>query len=197
MARTKQFNEQEVLKRAKNLFWKQGFHATSVQDLVDHLGVNRVSLYATFGGKNALYEAALKTYRQQNGQVVQNRCADSCSPLESIRRLFKSIISNTLSDPDKQGCFIVNCTTEYLPLHESILPELLENQQSFQATLVKMFNQSKELGEIAQDTDVDAAAAYLLTFLSGLQVRSRINSDNTQLEKMVHIAIDGLAATNL
>jgi len=196
MARTKQFNEQEVLERAKNLFWKQGFHATSVQDLVDHLGINRASLYVTFEGKNALYESALKTCKQQNGQVVQNLCTDSCSPLESIRQLFKSIISNNLSDRNKKGCFIVNCTTKYLPLNESLLPELLENQESFQATMEKMLNHSEELGEITKDTDVDAAA-YLFTFLNGLQVQSKINSNNAQLEKLVDIPINGLAETNL
>ena len=63
MARIKEFDENEVLERAKLLFWKQGFHATSIQNLVDHLGISRGSIYDTFGGKNELYEKALKVYK--------------------------------------------------------------------------------------------------------------------------------------
>ncbi len=192
MARTKQFNEQEVLERAKNLFWKRGFHATSVQDLVDHLGINRASLYATYGGKNALYEAALKSYREQNSQVIQNLCTDSGTPLESIRQLFRSIITNSQDDPDKKGCFIVNCTTEYLPLHDAILPELVSNQESFQATLTELLIKSQQEGELSKDYNVDDIAAYLFTILSGLQVRSKISADTAQLHKLVDIAIDSL-----
>ena len=66
MARNKAFEKEIVLEKAKELFWKQGFHATSVQNLVDHLGINRASIYDTFGGKNKLYETALESYRAEN-----------------------------------------------------------------------------------------------------------------------------------
>ena len=58
MPRTKQFNEEEILKKAMELFWEKGFHATSIQDLVAHLGINRASLYDTFGGKEELFKKA-------------------------------------------------------------------------------------------------------------------------------------------
>ena len=64
MPRTKQFDEKEVLKNAMELFWEKGFHATSIQDLVSHLGINRASLYDTYGGKDELFNTAFETYRQ-------------------------------------------------------------------------------------------------------------------------------------
>ena len=54
MPRVKQFNEDEVLNKAMELFWKKGYNATSMQDIVDYLGINRASLYSTFGGKKNL-----------------------------------------------------------------------------------------------------------------------------------------------
>jgi len=64
MGRTKQFNRQAALEDAMKVFWAKGFHGTSMQDLVDELGVNRQSLYDTFGGKHELFEAALERYRE-------------------------------------------------------------------------------------------------------------------------------------
>ena len=60
MARKKQFEEHEILTKATDLFWKQGFHATSIQDLVNHLKINRASLYDTFGGKEELFNKAFR-----------------------------------------------------------------------------------------------------------------------------------------
>ena len=64
MPRIKTFDENEVLVKAMNLFWKQGYSATSVQDLVSHLGINRASLYDTFGDKEQLFKKSFALYRK-------------------------------------------------------------------------------------------------------------------------------------
>ena len=66
MPRVKLFDQNEVLTKAMNLFWKQGYAATSVQDLVQHLGINRASLYDTFGDKDQLFKKSFELYRKQN-----------------------------------------------------------------------------------------------------------------------------------
>ncbi|MCE7002789.1 TetR/AcrR family transcriptional regulator [Kibdelosporangium philippinense] len=62
MPRTKEFDPDAVLRSALNLFWRKGYEATSIQDLVDHLGIGRASMYATFGTKHDLYLRALDLY---------------------------------------------------------------------------------------------------------------------------------------
>src|SRR5512134_1716882 len=71
MVRTKQFDRHAVLDEAMEVFWERGFHATSIQDLVDRLGVNRQSLYDTYGGKDQLFLAALERYREIQGTPVR------------------------------------------------------------------------------------------------------------------------------
>ena len=72
MPRTKAFDEQEVLEKAMELFWKKGYYATSIQDLVNHLGINRASLYDTFGGKKKLFLHTFSHYRTVNTQGVKD-----------------------------------------------------------------------------------------------------------------------------
>ena len=64
MARTKDFDEDEVLTKAMNLFWLNGYNGTSMQDLVDGLGISRSSLYDTFGDKRSLFLKTLENYKK-------------------------------------------------------------------------------------------------------------------------------------
>src|SRR5919205_4395394 len=90
MARTKQFDRHAALDQAMELFWKRGYHATSIQDLVDRLGVNRQSLYDTFGGKDQLFQAALERYRELQG-IPMRRCLEREGPVREVLREFFEI----------------------------------------------------------------------------------------------------------
>jgi TetR/AcrR family transcriptional repressor of nem operon len=70
MARTKDFDENEVLKKAVDIFWLKGYSATSMQDLVDGLGISRSSLYDTYGDKHTLFMKALESYQSVNSEIV-------------------------------------------------------------------------------------------------------------------------------
>lgn len=188
MARTKEFNKEEVLEKAKQLFWKQGFHATTVQNLVDHLGINRASIYNTFGGKNELYEAAFNSYREENFEFLKTRLTKSKEVRKNLIALFKDIVSASISDDDRKGCFVVNCTTEYLPLHNNILSDLKDNQNCFQNLVSEALQNGKENGEFAADLNVKDISSYLFTFLSGLQISSIVKPKKAELFKMIDIA---------
>jgi len=193
MPRTKQFDEKEVLEKAKNLFWKQGYHATSVQDLVDNLGINRASLYGAFGGKNQLYETALSTYRAENMAYLKKRLAEFDSPKNAIQTIFKEAIVESLEDTDKKGCFVVNCTSEYLPRHNHILADLLDNKATFEGIISQTLQRGKDSGDFPQSMNISETAAYLFTFFSGLKVISKIQNDAAEVLKVVQT---GLAILN-
>ena len=90
MARRKEFDRDEALHKAMEVFWSRGYEATSVGDLVEHMGINRQSLYDTFGDKHSLYLAALDRYREVEGRKlfellsVQEDACSSPSPVEYI-----------------------------------------------------------------------------------------------------------------
>lgn len=189
MPRTKQFNEAEVLEKAKNLFWKQGFHATSVQDLVNHLGINRASIYDTFGGKNQLYEAALLAYREENFDYLKKRLASFDSIKKGFHQLFSEAVKESLEDRDKKGCFVVNCTTEYLPKHAHILVDLLDNKANFQQIVAQTLQRGIDEKEFDKSLDTQATAAYLYTFFSGLKVISKVEKNHQQIEKIITIGL--------
>ena len=92
MVRTKQFDKHTALDEAMELFWQRGYHATSIQDLVDHLGVNRQSLYDTYGGKEQLFLAALGRYREIQAAPVRRLLERDAPAREVLRDLFRNFV---------------------------------------------------------------------------------------------------------
>src|SRR5210317_1302244 len=131
MPRVKLFDENEVLTKAMNLFWKQGYAATSVQDLVSHLGINRSSLYDTFGDKEQLFRKSFELYRKTNIEGLKQFLGGHNDIREGFTKLFDNAIQEAITDNDRKGCFVVNTTTELVPNDESIAEVLQSNKREF------------------------------------------------------------------
>ncbi|MGK0365018.1 MAG: TetR/AcrR family transcriptional repressor of nem operon [Saprospiraceae bacterium] len=187
MPRNREFDEKAVLEKAKNLFWKQGYHATSIQDLVNNLGINRASLYNTFGGKNELYEAALTAYQEENSLFLRKRLKDFTSVRTGLKSLFREAILESIKDPDRKGCFVVNCTTEYLPDHPHILADLLDNQKTFKEIIRQALQRGIDDGEFSNTLNVEEVAAYFFIFFSGLKITSKIQNDSQEILKTIDV----------
>ena len=115
MARTKDFDEEEVLKKAIELFWHKGYSATSMQDLVDGLGISRSSLYDTYRDKHTLYIRALESYQASGSKMVCDIVSNTTSAKEAIRKLLELVIGETEADAQRKGCFMVNAEIETAP----------------------------------------------------------------------------------
>ena len=89
MARSKEFNEEEALDKAMEIFWKQGYEKTSIQDLVDQMGIHRRSLYDTFGDKHSLFVQTLERYESLIASQIRKQITEEMTTVESIRKIFE------------------------------------------------------------------------------------------------------------
>ena len=110
MARQKEFDRNEALQKAMEVFWSHGFEAASIQELVEHMGINRQSLYDTYGDKHALYLQALDRYREVEGRKMVELLEQPGSVKKNLRQLFEIAIEKALSN--RRGCFMGNATSE-------------------------------------------------------------------------------------
>ncbi len=111
MPRVKLFDQEQVLQKAIELFWKKGYYATSINDLVQHLGLSRSSLYDTFGDKHELFERAFEHYQKINSESLRQYLDSQDNVREGLRQLFEKAIDTALQDPDHKGCLMVNTPT--------------------------------------------------------------------------------------
>jgi len=188
MPRARQFDEAETLEKAVLLFWKQGYHHTSVQDLVDHLGLNRGSLYNTFGGKRALFDRAFAWYRQQEIKRLRTFLDAQPNVRTGLRALFGHLIQDDCADPDAKGCFIVNTTTELIPSDREIQHVLVDHRHAIHALLRDALIRGRQQKQIAEGIDVDAMAQLLYTLMTGLRVVGKTKPDPRRLHAMVDTA---------
>jgi len=183
MPRPKQFDKQEVLERAVELFWRNGFSATSIQNLVNHLGINRASLYDTFGGKDALFRQALEYYMQQSAEQMGGLEEIGCIK-KAIRAMFIGTVGDVCPESGTKGCFIVNTITELLPNKPELRPLLLKSKEHLELFLASLLNQYYKDEEKANHI-----ASYLYTLLSGLQVVAKVNPNKEELLRTIDIGL--------
>jgi len=189
MPRTKQFDEQAVLEKAVSLFWKQGYNGTSMQELVDHLGINRASLYATYGGKRALFDLAIDHYRKQGQAALWKALEQLPSARAKLEYLFEQAIDDSVKDTDRKGCFVVNTVSESACPDLEVRAMLEENRINFEQVFAELILSGREQGEWSSSMNVADTASYLYAFYNGLRVVSRHQNERTYLEGMVRTAL--------
>ena len=184
----KQFDADEVLNKAMQAFWERGYEATSMQDLVDRTGVNRGSLYATYGDKRDLFLAALRMYddRMRRGMLADLEAR--CEPRDAIRSVFQAFVRE-VSEGGSRGCFLTNTALE-LAQHDAEIGRVVATAQSeMEAFFARMIKKGKSGGEIpAHVKPVDCARGLLASSL-GLVVLTRSRPDKALLRSIVDDAM--------
>src|SRR3546814_9370 len=179
MAWEKRFDVDEVLTLAMQTFWSHGFEATSMQNLVDATGVNRASLYATYGDKRELFLASLRKY---DGEVRRRMLADLAvadTAAQAIAGLFDKFIAQAREPQGNWGCFMVNSALE-LAAHDGAIAELVNAaQDEIEAFFLAMIRKGQQSGEFNPQIDAGQAAHHALAAMLGLlvMIRSRPEED--------------------
>ena len=118
--RPRSFDESVALRRAKDLFWAFGYEATSMQNLVDHMGIGRQSLYNTFGDKHRLYLRALELYQSENHESHMQELASPTATLEDVRAFALGVARRLGAQEDRRACFLMNALMELSPWDEAV-----------------------------------------------------------------------------
>lgn len=192
MARPREFDENEVLDKAMDLFWYQGYEATSIQDLTQHMGISRGSLYDSFGDKRTLFVTVLDRYGRQFRQQLQTMLTPPHSAREGIEQLFHYIVHDALTHPKRRGCLITNSTIELTPHDDKIANEIVRNTHNIEELIHQAVVRGQVEGEISARTEARALARFLLNSLQGLRVVSKAPTSRDMLEDIVSVTLAAL-----
>jgi TetR/AcrR family transcriptional repressor of nem operon len=185
----KQFDEQQVLDKAMQAFWVRGYQATSMQQLVDCTGINRGSLYATYGDKRALFLAALHMYDHKVRRELVADLESRYAPREAIRQLFLAFTSQATEKGGNRGCFMTNTALE-LAAHDAKVRKIVARaQEDIEAFFARMVEKGQAQGDIPVRVNPADAARGLLASLLGLLVLIRSRPDGALLQSVVDNAV--------
>lgn len=192
MARSKDFDEAEVLSKAVCIFWHKGYNGTSMQDLVDGLGISRSSLYDTFGDKHALYIKALDSYQKMGGNQMCNIINNTASAKEAIKKLLELTMRDLLNDEQRKGCFMVNAEIELASLDAEVKNVICRNEQQFENAVLRAIKKGQDSGEIRNPQDSLALARFIMNAVRGMQVSAKATADKAFFNDIIKTTLSVL-----
>jgi TetR/AcrR family transcriptional regulator, transcriptional repressor for nem operon len=190
MPRIKAFDETSTIEKAKNLFQLKGYEGTSMQDLVDTLGISRSSLYDTFGDKHQLYLKTLNTYCEENAYALIKQAETTENPLAFIHNIFDIIIDQSKKDTEKRGCYVVNAIVEFSERNADVTEIVDTNNKAFEKMLEKLIVKAQLKKQISLGRNPKQTAKFLFNTIYGLRVSSKSKTSTKELRDIATIALE-------
>ncbi|MDF1820122.1 MAG: TetR/AcrR family transcriptional regulator [Alcanivoracaceae bacterium] len=183
MARPQAFDRDQALSAAMRVFWQRGYTASTIQQLLQDMGINRGSLYASFGGKRSLFQQAMAFYDERLMAHLGAMLTRARDPVDAIRQVFELSLLNMPAPQRQWGCLLVNTVNELAPLEQSLAAEARLRLDRMQQAFAGAVARAREKGRVS-DSVTDAQAAHLLmTTMTGLRVQAREGASTETLRQ--------------
>lgn len=192
MARHKEFDRDEALQKAMEVFWSRGYQAASIQHLVKNMGINRQSLYDTFGDKHALYLQTLDRYREVEGRKMLELLGRPGSVKKALQQLFQGVVEGSLGKGQRSGCFMGNAMSELAGRCKETAARTCSNMAAIEEAFYRALLRGKREGELEGQRDPRAVARFLYTTFQGLVLMAKATQDRKTLEDVVKVTLSVL-----
>ena len=192
MARPKEFDRDEALHKAMEVFWSRGYEAASIQDLVEHMGINRQSLYDTYGDKHALFLQALDRYHEVESRKLFEQLERPGSVRKMLRQLFTGVIEGSLCDGEGRGCLMNNAMSELAGRCKATAEKTCRNMLAVEGAFYRALLRGKKDGELKGVREPRAVARFLYSSFQGLVLMAKAKSDRKTLEDVVKVTLSVL-----
>ena len=167
MPRPKEFNPDDAIEKAMQVFWHKGYEATSMEDLLEAMNLNRGSLYDTFGDKRQLFLKVIDRYCHRFVGEKFSLLDQPGPALPTLRRFIHSMIEGGLADPQRRGCLIANTIMELSPHEKEIAGTLRQVLKMAEDTFFRVLARAKQQGELNSDKDPRTLARFFTTMMQG------------------------------
>ncbi len=192
MARPRKFDSVEVLEKALDVFWTKGYEATSLNDLIEAMGLSKSSFYLTFGSKNEVFLASIGHYKKTMTAQIASLAKLDVPARKLIASLFNRAISRIMEEGGQRGCFLNNCAVEVALKDKQAAKMINGGFGLMEETFFLLVQRGQLEGDIEKTKDARALARYLNSSLNGLFVTAKANPNSTSLADVVNISLTAL-----
>jgi len=197
MGRKKSYDREELIGKAVELFRDHGYTATSTQTLVEALGVNRYSLYAEFGSKQALFDVALESYNQE---VVDRRYGpleEPTSGLPAVRALFEFYRSSGDGPAAGRGCLLCNTAVELGASDPSGAGHVTRYFERIKGAFQSSLTQAQAEGSLRPGVNPEHEASFFTASVLGLYVMLRAAAPREAIAQACDVALEHLESISV
>lgn len=177
MGRPRQFDEENVLDAAAQIFWAKGYEATSTRELSDATELTPASMYNAFGDKRGLFLRAMDHYLNStlHDRIARSECLPSAA--EALTHFFTESIDRVLNDPEQRGCMLVNTALEARPGDPELSAYVADEMRRIEAFFQRVITRGQKTGEFPKTHKAEEFAAEFLALLMGVRVLARVRPE--------------------
>ncbi|MEK5057048.1 TetR family transcriptional regulator [Paenibacillus sp. FSL H7-0326] len=190
MARNKEFDTTIVLHKAMEVFGHYGYAGTSLQILLDGLGIARQSLYDTYGTKRDLFIKAVKHYVNEKSSSVVAYLEQSADVKEAINHIFETIVEALTDEKRRNECFILNSAIDQIPHDHEIAEIFVQDKLLLEQAIYEALIRGQKQGEFNPNVDLRELAAYLYHARYALTQSAKMTKDPIVIKQIAKITLD-------
>jgi AcrR family transcriptional regulator len=186
--RTRQFDLDEALDKAMEVFWRRGYEGATLGELTEAMGINRPSMYAAFGNKEELFRKVLDRYGSGPVAYVTEALKEPTAR-QVVEKMFRGAMRMMSDKHHPRGCMVVHGALSGGEETECIRKELAGRRESGVAAIRQRFERAVQEGDLPKGTDCTALARYIATVLHGLSVEAVSGATKMELESVIELAM--------
>jgi len=188
VGRPRAFDVDEALDQALKVFWRKGYEGASLPDLTRAMGINRPSLYAAFGNKEALFRKALDRYDDGPAAYVREALEEPTARAV-VQALLRGTVDLLSCPQNPHGCLMVQGALSCGRTANPIRRELASRRAAGEAAIRRRFKRAISDGDLPADTDADDLARYVSTVMHGMAVQAAGGASRKELLRVVKMAL--------
>lgn len=187
-----EFDPDTALEAATQLFWRQGYEATSLQDLLDEMQLSKSSFYQAFGSKHALFGRCIDHYRDSLARGMQQQLEAAPRAWDFIAGMLTSVARETRGGDARRGCLVMNTASEFGQSDPEVAARVKAGTARFRKVFLQAVKRAQAEGDIPADRDPALLADYLVTNMSGLRTLTKAGASAAAIRRIAGVTLSAL-----
>lgn len=192
LGRPLEFDPETALDAAMEVFWRHGFEATSLQDLLTAMNLSKSSFYQAFGSKQQLFETCLTRFRERQAARMMHTLATAPTGLSFLRQFLRSVAKEARAADCPKGCLIMNTATEFAGRDSAVASLVEQGVSAFSEVFHAAVTRAQREGDIAAERNAEALARYIVSTVSGIKTMIKAGASAKTAEEIAEVALTAL-----
>jgi len=194
VGRPREFDPEDALDEAVEVFWTQGFDATSLRDLLRAMDLSKSSFYQTYGSKGELYLRCIDRYRDRVATRMMQDLERAESARAFIEDAFRALTRDLDAENGRRPCLVMNDSGDVERREAAVARRMQQGAERFEAVFRTAVARAQREGDVPPHKDPDALARYLMSSRSGLLAVRKAGASEDELRDIVAVTLSALDA---